>query len=48
MGDKKKTRKNYTDQSIINAVAAVKNGDSFRKAAEKYDVSVTTVYFFSY
>lgn len=43
MADSRKKRKNYSDQSVIEAVAAVKNGDSFRKAASKYNVPVTTV-----
>ena len=42
MVDRKK-RKNYTECSIISAVAAVKNGSSFRKAAEQFNVPVTTV-----
>ena len=43
MANDTKERKNYNDQSIIDAVAAVKNCDSFRKAAKKYNVPVTTV-----
>ena len=43
MDNNKKKRKNYNEQAIIDAVAAVKNGASFRTAANIYDVPVTTV-----
>ena len=31
-------KKNYDEKDVLAAVAAVKNGESFRKAAAKYDV----------
>ena len=38
-----KKKKLYDDQQVINAIASVKNGLSFRAAAAKYGVPVQTV-----
>ena len=43
MSDKKKYKRNYQDQDVINAVTAIRNGQSIRIAAAMNNVPVTTV-----
>ena len=43
MAGRGKKKKLYDDQQVINAIASVKNGLSFRAAAAKYGVPVQTV-----
>ena len=43
MISEKKKHKTYDETNLLNAVAAVKNGQTYKEASEKYGIPIATI-----
>ena len=43
MAPPKKHKASYSDEDMISALAAIKNGTSYRKASKEYNIPISTL-----